>query len=181
MTTSTKDFSDYLAEASSAGVTYIGEALKRIPLGLANDIESINAVASAIAKDYQKFSDTAVKFAGKAGNAGDAAGQKLFTKIAQTFQDAAGQKTALGSQKFLEKVSAEAKAASAELGGKLVGPALDGAKIGIGAIDAVSTGNTSELGKASASTLAGAGGAALGAAVVGVLVGYGVIAASAWT
>ncbi len=116
MSTTTKDFSNYAAEAASAGVTYIGETLKQIQSGLISSIDSIDAAASAIAKDYQKYSDTAVKYADRALNAGDAKGSELFTKIAKVYSDAAGQQTALGSQKFLEKVSADAKLASAKLG-----------------------------------------------------------------
>ena len=178
MTTSSSDFAAFASEAASDGSTFLGAVLKEVQSGYITSTASLEATAAAIVKDYQKYSDTAVKFADKAFNAGDVKGRELFNKIALVFSDAANQKTLLGTQNFLEKVSQDAKAASAGLASKL-GPAADALKLGIGAIDAVSTGNTSELGSASAGILGGAAGVALGASVVGLLVAAGFIATSA--
>ena len=172
------EFSNFSAEASSNGATFAAEVFEKIRVGAIAEADRLNAVADAFAKDFQKYSDTAQKYADRAAQAGETKAKDLFEKIATEFGKAATEKSYMDSKTYVEKISQDAKAASSGLASK-VGPLADAVNIGIGAIDAATTGNTSSLGQASASTLGGGIGAALGTAAVGVLVAAGVLASAA--
>ena len=174
---SLNDFSNYSSEASYSA-TFVSEVAKSLQTAYSTESARLNAVADAFAKDFQKYSDTAQKYADRAAQAGNTKAKDLFDKISSEFSKASAERSYMDSQKYVEKLANDAKAASSGLA-KLVGPLADSLSMGAGALEAASTGNTSALGEASAGSLGGAAGAALGTALVGVLVGAGLLAGAA--
>ena len=131
----------------------------------------MTATADALAKDYQKYSEVASKYAEKAAQAGNSKAADVFNKIAEANAKAAAERGASSAADYVAKIAQDVKAGSSGLASK-VGPAADFLQIGIGALDAYSKGDFSSLGKASTSVFY----ANIAAAIGFMLLGPGLIA-----
>src|SRR5690554_1061009 len=147
-----KEYSDYVSEATAYGNTFLSQTLGEIQKGAIAESQRLGVTADSLARDYQRFSDTAAGLAERAANAGNPRQAQFWNSHASAYGNAAAERAGMTAEAYVAKAAQDAKAAASNLGVK-GGALVDAAFMGAAALEGFSTGDFSSLGKTSTGVL----------------------------
>lgn len=65
-----REFAEYVSEASDMGATFFSEVFDEISKGAISEAQKLTEAADALKRDFQRFSETAAKYAVKSKGPG---------------------------------------------------------------------------------------------------------------
>ncbi|MFP5419577.1 MAG: hypothetical protein ACLGHA_10535 [Gammaproteobacteria bacterium] len=82
-------FAEYASEASGEGATFFSEVFNEISKGAIPESQRLTKAADALKQDFQRFSETAAKYAEKAAQSGNNRAAEVFSKISDAHAEVA--------------------------------------------------------------------------------------------